>query len=175
MPETRTVTVRIPESHAKRIEEIEGRQIAEIIHDMIMHWFDDERRRDIPVKRQGISWSREVYAAMLKYVGAGGISRFVREAVFADLSRSERDLIAVPDWKEGREKKRASKLTRESPPDRLALQAPMIFPAQWIERLEVRYPGKVSTYIKAVTHMRLEKDFRISLPVQKGLGRFLNK
>jgi Arc/MetJ-type ribon-helix-helix transcriptional regulator len=171
----RNVSVRIPESHAKRIEEIDGRELETIVQEMILNWFDDERRRDIPVKRQGISWSREVYAALLKHVGVGGISRFIREAVYDDLSKSEKDLIAVPDWKEGREEVKNTKLKRDSPPDRLALQAPIIFPAQWIERIEVHHPGKVSTYIKAVTQLKLEKQYKIELPVQKGMGPFLNR
>ncbi len=171
----RKFSVQVPETHAKRIEEIEGRGLEEIVHGMVMNWFADERRRDIPVKRQGISWSRDVYAALLKYVGVGGISRFIREAVYNDLSKSEKDLFAVPDWKEGREEVKNTKLHRDSPPDRLALQAPIIFPAQWIERIEVQHPGKVSTYIKAVTQMKLEKQYKIELPVQKGMGIFLNR
>jgi|LakMenEpi03Aug12_release.lakeMendotaPanAssembly.Ray.scaffolds.fasta_scaffold410892_2 hypothetical protein len=171
----RQVTVRVPETHARRIEEIDGRSLQVIIEETILGWFKDERRRDIPVKRQGISWSRDVYAALLKYVGVGGISRFIREAVYDDLSKVEKDLFAVPDWKEGREEIKNTKLNRDSPPDRLALQAPIIFPAQWIERIEVLYPGKVSTYIKAVTQMKLEKQYKIELPVQKGMGSFLNR
>jgi hypothetical protein len=171
----RQVTVRVPETHARRIEEIDGRSLQVIIEETILGWFKDERRRDIPVKRQGISWSRDVYAALLKYVGVGGISRFIREAVYDDLSKVEKDLFAVPDWKEGREEIKNTKLNRDSPPDRLALQAPIIFPAQWIERIEVLYPSKVSTYIKAVTQMKLEKQYKIELPVQKGMGSFLNR
>lgn len=171
----RDVTVRIPEAHAKRIESIDGRELTDIVFECIMHWFDDERRRDIPVKRQGISWSKPVYAALLKYVGAGGISRFVRDAVYEDLSKLEKDLIAIPDWKEGREEIKGGKIKRESPSDRTSLQAPMIFPAQWIDRIEARFPKKVSTYIKAETQMKLEREYKISLPVQKGMGAFLNR
>lgn len=175
MASFRTITIKIPESHAARIEQIDGRDLQAIVEDLVMNWFNDERRRDIEVKRQGISWSRDVYAALLKHVGVGGISRFVRDAVYQDLKKSEKGLIEVPDWKEGRGKKRGVKLTRESPPDRTSLQAPIMFPAQWIERLEARYPGKVSTYIKAVTQERLESQFNISLPIQKGMKEFLNR
>ena len=171
----REIKVRIPEAHAKRIEGIDGRDLSEIVLDVVMKWFDDERRRDIPVKRQGISWSKPVYSALLKYVGAGGISRFVREAVYEDLSKVEKDLIAIPDWKEGREHIKSGKVNRDSPPDRTSLQAPMFFPEQWIERIEARFPKKVSTYIKAETQIKLEREFKISLPVQKGMRDFLNQ
>lgn len=175
MAKLREVKVSVPESHAQRIESIEGRELSDIMYDRIMQWFEDERRRDMPVKRQGISWSKDVYAALLKYVGDGGMSRFVREAVYADLSKLEKDLIAIPDWKEGREEVKGGVVRRDPPPDRTSLQAPMFFPAQWIERIEARFPGKVSTYIKAETQLALEKKFKISLPVQKGMKEFLNK
>jgi hypothetical protein len=170
----REIKVRIPESHAARIESVDGRDLQTIVNDLVMKWFDDERRRDIPVKRQGISWSTPLYEAMLKHVGQGGVSAYVRAAVYEDLSRFEKDLIAVPDWKEGREHLRM-KAKRKPASDRLACQAPIIFPAQWIERIDVRHPGKVSTYIKAVVQMKLEKEFKVSIPVQKGLGMFLNR
>lgn len=139
----REVKVRIPETHAARIEKVDGRELGEIVHDLVMKWFYDERRRDIPVKRQGISWSTALYEAMLRHVGQGGVSSYVRESVYLDLSKMEKDLIQVPEWKEGREHLKM-KSKRKPASDRLACQAPIIFPAQWIERMDVRYPGKVS-------------------------------
>ncbi len=174
MAKFRNVTVKIPEEHALRIEQVDGRDLETIVNDVVMGWFEDQRRRDIPVKRQGISWHTKLYEAMLKHVGQGGVSSYIREAVYEDLSRTEKGLIAVPDWKDGRDKIKM-KGVRKPASDRLACQAPIIFPAQWIDILEERYPGKVSTYIKAVVQTKLEKQFKISLPVQKGLGMFLNR
>lgn len=174
MAKYRNVTVKIPEEHASKIEQVDGRDLETIINDVVAGWFEDHRRRDIPVKRQGISWSKPLYEAMLKHVGQGGVSSYIREAVYEDLSKNHKGLIAVPDWKDGRDKIKM-KGVRKAASDRLACQAPIIFPAQWIELLEEMYPKKVSTYIKAVVQMKLEKQFKISVPVQKGLGMFLNR
>jgi ABC-type Fe3+-hydroxamate transport system substrate-binding protein len=171
---SRIVTISVPESHARRIETIEKESLDVLVHAVVMNWFDDGRRRDIPVKRQGISWNKEVYAAMLKHIGSGGISRFVRDAVYEDLSKYEKDLVVIPDWKLGREKV-SSSAKRVAPADRLAVQAPMIFPEQWIERMEARWPGKVSTYIKGVVQMKLEKKLTKQFPVQRGLRQFLDR
>ena len=170
----RTVTISVPESHARRIETVEKAKLDDLVHAAVMNWFEDGRRRDIAVKRQGISWNKEIYAAMLKHIGSGGISRFVRDAVYEDLSKYEKDLLVIPDWKLGREKV-SSTVKRVAPSDRLAVQAPMVFPEQWIERMESRWPRKVSTYIKAVVQMKLESVLKKKFPVQRGLGQFLNR
>ena len=170
----RSVTVEVPEAHAKRIESVAGGDLATIVKNVILNWFSDERRRDIPVKRQGVSWSPDLYAAMTKHIGVGQISHYIRDAVYADLSKTEKDLLNPPEWKEGREAVRG-KRKRKPANDRLSLQAPIIFPEQWIDRIEAKYPGKVSTYIKACVQMALEKQFKITIPLQKGLGMFINR
>ncbi len=174
MAVSRTVTFVVPEAHARRIEAIEKQELSVLVHDAVMNWFDDGRRRDIAVKRQGISWQKDVYGELMKHIGTGGISRFVRDAVYEDLSKYEKDLVVIPDWKLGREQKSSTK-KRVSPEDRIAVQAPMFFPEQWIERIEARWPGKVSTYIKAQVQLKLEKKLGIQLPVQRGLGDFLGR
>ncbi len=170
----RTVTISVPEAHARRIEAVEKEELSVLLHAAVMNWFDDGRRRDIAVKRQGISWQKDVYGALMKHIGTGGISRFVRDAVYEDLSKYEKDLLVIPDWKLGRGNKSSTK-KRLSPGDRLAVQAPMVFPEQWIERIEARWPGKVSTYIKAQVQLKLEKKLGIQLPVQRGLADFLGR
>ena len=173
MTEVRTVTISVPEVLAQRIEKITKTDLENTVQHMVMNWFEDNRRSAFEVKRLGICWHEDVYAALLKYVGQGGISRYVRDAVYQDLKRVEKDLTPLPAWKESIEPKSVKKFNRKIRDDRTSVHGPMVFPMQWLERIEARYPRQVSTYVKAVTQKRLEKDFNLNLPVQKGMGQFL--
>lgn len=174
MGKNREIVLRIPESQASRIEEVTKQDLQDLVYGLVMEFFDDGRRQSIATKRQGMGWHKEVYEAMMKNVGDGGISRFVRDAVYADLSKVEKDLVPSPDWKEGRQIVSSSK-SRVAPPDRISVMAPIMFPEQWIDRIESRYPGKVGPYIKAVTQLKLEKKLKREFPVQRGLGPFLGR
>lgn len=174
MVKNRTVTIVVPESLAQRIEVVNKKDFESVVLNLVMEFFDDGRRKSIPTKRQGLSWQKEVYEAMMQHIGEGAISSFVRECVYDDLSKLEKDLVPNPEWKEGREAISSSR-QRIPPPDRLSVMAPIVFPAQWIDRLEARWPGKVGPYIKAVTQLRLEKKLKREFPTQKGLASFLGK
>jgi hypothetical protein len=169
----REITIVVPESHARRIEKIEKRGFQEIAQEHLLKWFEDGRRKPEANKRQGISWQKEVYAAMMKELGTGGVSKFTRDSVYAELSKRHKDLI-LADYKPGIEPK-VSRGKRKSPGDRTAVQAPMLFPEQWLKIIEKEHPGKVSTWIKAVTQLRFEKLYKVQLPVQRGLREFLDR
>jgi hypothetical protein len=169
----REITIVVPESHARRIEKIERRGFQEIAQEHLLNWFEDGRRKPDANKRQGISWHKEVYAAMMKQLGTGGASKFTRDAVYTELSKRHKDLV-LADYKPGIEPK-VSKGRRKSPDDRTAVQAPMLFPEQWLKIIEKEHPGKVSTWIKAVTQLRFEKLYKVQLPVQRGLREFLDR
>ncbi len=173
MVQNRVITISVPEAHARKIERTTGKELQEVLEEHALNWFEDHRRRQIQMKRQGISWHKEVYRAMLDKIGFGGISEFVRKAVYEDLSRFEKGLVDPQGFRPGREKV-SKKVIPVIPNDRLSVQAPMMFPAQWISRLESRYPKNVSTYIKAVTQVELEKLLKKKLPVQRGLAVFMN-
>lgn len=174
MAQEREIAIRIPESQARRIEKVTKSDLSELVYRLVMDFFEDGRRQSIETKRQGLGWHKDVYIALLKHVGDGGISRFVRQAVYEDLSTFEKDLIEPPDWKEGRVVESSNK-KRSSPTDRISVMAPMMFPAQWIERIESRWPKHVGPYIKAVTQRRLEKQLKVEFPTQRGLGDFLGR
>lgn len=174
MAQSRVITISVPESHAKKIERTTGRELQVVLEEHALNWFEDHRRRQIQLKRQGISWHKEVYRAMLDKIGFGGISDFVRKAVYKDLSRVETGLVDPSGFRPGREKVSKTDIP-VIPSDRLSVQAPILFPEQWIAKIEKRYPLKVSTYIKAVTQLELEKLLKKSLPVQRGLGVFMNR
>ena len=172
MTGVRTVTISVPEVLAQRIEKITKQSLDQLVHDMVIHWFDDNRRSAFQVKRLGICWHEDVYAALLKHVGHGGISRYVRDAVYQDLRKTEKDLTPLPAWKDAIEPRPVKQINRKIRDDRTSVHGPMVFPLQWLERIEAKYPRKVSTYVKAVTQKRLEKDFRLCLPIQKGMKEF---
>lgn len=173
MAANREVTIIVPEAHARRIEKIERRWFQEIAQEHLLNWFEDKRRKPEENSRLGISWNKDVYAAMLKHVGSGGISRFVRDAIYEELAKSHKNLVGA-DYKPGIEV-RSSKAKRKSPEDRIAIQAPIVVPDQWSRIIKKDHPNKTSTWVKAITQRKLEKTYNLVLPIQRGIGEFLGR
>lgn len=171
----RKVTVELPNSLVDRIERIEGVSIEEFVEARCREHFDDGRRTQIELNSLALSWHVDVYNAIIDHVEAHGVAKFVREAIYDDLSDSMSDLIPPPDWqqtaRESKGKRRKSKI--KASPGRTSVIRHVALPQQWIDRIGEKHKH-VGRYVKAVTQIRLEKETKKQYPVMRGLGDYLS-
>jgi hypothetical protein len=170
----RTVEVNfsIPAALAKRLETLEGKNPSELAAELLLQYYDDKRRTTILVKRMGISWHPELYAGLVSYVGRGQISQWCRQSIYMDLKTYQHDIIPPPAWKENMAAKKV-KAARAVSDDRLTVVSPMIVPQQWFDLIDSRWPGKVSTYCKAVVQTKLEKLTGKQYALSRGMHEFM--
>lgn len=164
----------IPESLAQRMERLEKQDPAEIARQLMLSFYDDGRRTQVEVHRLAVSWHPEIYKAMLKYVGAGGMSRYVRRVIFGELRQWEKDLLLPPDWSDTRKSDRKGRLV-ESTPGRIGYVSPIMIPAQWFERMAARFPNAVGPWVKAIVQKDLEAETGKRFPVQRTVAEFLGR
>lgn len=170
----REIRFAIPEHLAQRIERLEECNPVDIARELMLHYYDDGRRTQIETHRLGINWHADVYKALLKHVGQGGVSRYVRQVIYDSLSRYEKDLLSPPDWSETHRERKVSR-SIESTPGRQGYIAPIMIPKQWYERLSIRFPGTVGPWVKAMVQLDLEKQIGRKLPVQRTIAEFLGR
>ena len=176
--EEEKVKFEIPTSQAKRIREKEAREPAEVAKDHLMGLYDDKRRTTIKLKIISIGWLPEVYQAIVKHVGRGGVSNYIREAFYLAMIGDGHDIVAPPILKEGHIKTSGSRKKSGLPsvqPGRQSAVVPLVIPEQWYEVGNEVLPNKLGTYIKAVTQIKLQKAIKKQLPIQRGLGEWLNQ
>jgi hypothetical protein len=173
-PQEREIRFTIPESLAQRMERLEEMDPCDIARDLMLSFYDDGRRTQIEVHRLGVSWHPDIYKAMLKQVGSGGLSRYVRQILYAELSKYEKDLLLPPDWSDTRKQHRKTHNV-ESSLGRIGYISPIMIPAQWFERLAARFPGAVGPWLKAMVQKDLEKMTGKRFPVQRTVAEFLGR
>jgi hypothetical protein len=172
------VSFSIPASQAKRIREHEGREPAELAEHYLMNLYEDRRRTLVKLKTISVGWLPEVYHALVKHVGRGGVSNYIRDSFYSAMIGDGHELIPPPILKEGHVRTSGQRKKADVPvaqPNRQSVVVPLVLPEQWHVVGSEAHPGKLSTFIKAVTQMRLQKETKKTLPVQKGLGVWLNQ
>lgn len=168
----------IPTSQANRIRDKELREPSEVAKDHLMGLYDDKRRTNIKLKVISIGWLPEVYQAIVKHVGRGGVSNYIREAFYLAMIGDGHELDPPPLLKEGHIKTSGKRKKAEMPavqPGRQSAVVPLVIPEQWYEVGNEVLPNKLGTYIKAVTQIKLQAAIKKKLPVQRGLGAWLNQ
>jgi len=174
MTKSTEVKFEVPTSLASRLETLEGMGVTELAKKLLTEFYDDKRRTTILVKRMGISWHPSLYSGLAAHVGRGQISQWCRQVIYDDLVTYERGIVPPPNWKEHMA---AHKIPakRVVPDDRNTVVSPLILPQDWFDVMESRWPGKVSTYCKAVIQTKLEKETKKQYELSRGMGDFMSR
>ena len=176
--ETETVTFEILKSLADRIRNSEFREPWKVAVDYLNSLYDDKRLTTVELDRTSIGWLPEVYAAIVKHVGRGSVSHYIRESFYLDMVSQGYKLAEVPILREGHIEtapKRRKATAPDTQPGRSSAVIPLVIPAQWKEFGEKVFPKQLGTAIKAATQKRLEQETGKKLPVQARLGEWLGR
>jgi len=175
---TETVTFKILKSVADRIRVIELCEPWKIASDHLAGLYEDGRSTKIELDRLAIGWLPKVYNAIIKHVGKGGVSHFIRESFYLDMVAQGYELAEVPILREGHldsAPKRRKAVVAKIQPGRQSIVVPLVIPPQWREFGEKMFPKQLGTAIKASTQKRLELQTGKKLPVQARLGEWLGR
>lgn len=168
----------IPKEQADRLRRLERREPVDMAHDYLMGYYDDKRRSAIDLVRISIGWLPEVYHAMVRHIGRGGVSNYILQTTYAAMMADWHKLAEIPVLKpghvEGAADHRKSKLPTAQP-GRQSIVVPLVIPSQWRTVGNTVHPGAFSTYIKAAVQLRLEKELGVELPVQRGMKEWLGR
>ena len=170
----RRITIELPDSLVERIERVEKISIEEFAEEKCRAHFDDARRTQVEIHNLGLSWHLDVYNAMLKKVGGHGIAPFVRQAIFDDMSRTDKGLIPPPEWKQAGRAEGKKRQKVKATPGRTSTIRHLALPMQWYERISEKHEH-VGRYVKATAQLKLEKQLRKWFPVQRGLGEYISR
>ena len=176
--ETETVTFEILKSLADRIRQNEFCEPWKVAMDYLNGLYEDGRVTIVELDRTSIGWLPEVYNALVKHVGRGGVSHFIRESFYLDMVAQGYKLAEVPVMREGHLEtapKRRKAGVPEAQPGRASIVVPLVIPAQWKEFGEKVFPRQLGTAIKAATQKRLELQTGKTLPVQARMGEWLGR
>lgn len=151
---------------------------------LAMSYFDDARRRAMPVRRMSLGFRLDFFEALVKKVGSGGIAKYLRDSLWDELKRQglTKNLSEPPDWRDQRAvnagKKRQSKAkgdqyyTTEDRPD-THIHA-ILLPQDWFDAVENLYPQKASSFVKACAQERLQKETGKLYTCQRTMEEFLS-
>jgi hypothetical protein len=176
--ETETVTFEILKSLADRIRQTEFCEPWKVASDHLDGLYEDGRVTKVELDRTSIGWLPAVYNAIVKHVGRGGVSHYIRESFYLDMVAQGYKLAEVPVLKEGHVEtapKRKKAIVADTQPGRQSIVVPLVIPAQWKEFGDKVFPRQMGTAIKAATQKRLERETGKKLPVQARLGEWLGR
>ena len=171
MKKNRTVTLSIPEDVACRIETVTRREVSDVALELVIQFFSDERRTQIPVKSIAIRFPVDWYDRMLKLWGQRKISAIIRDLIYVKITTGKNDpLTPPPEWRESHKKMPAATATAIEGTSDCIKQ--LVVPQDWFDRLRETYGNNVSTWIKSLVYLELMKT-----PGRKPLSfpRQLNK
>lgn len=173
MTKNRTVTLSIPEDVACRIETVTRKDVNDVALDLIMQFFQDERRTQIPVKSIAIRFPVDWYERMLKLWGQRKIATIIRDLIFNKIKTDKNDtLTPPPEWRESHKKMPVVTVTAIEGSSDCIKQ--VLVPRDWFDRLKETYGSNVSTVIKALVYMELMKTpGRKSLTFPRQLHKFI--
>lgn len=129
-----TVKFEIAKAQCDVIREISGVEPAEIAKRYCLEYSRDGRATLEETVITSVSWLPEVWAALVKHVGIGGISEYIRVATFAAAKKDKIALDKVETWKFGHTEKavRRRRLTSPKVQDgRQSIVCPLVLPKQW--------------------------------------------
>lgn len=172
------VKFEIPQSSADVVRSISGSEPAVLAKTYLIEYAKDGRVTKDPTVETSVGWNPKVYAALIKHVGKGGVSNFIRETIYAASKADGYELEEIEVWKWGHVESAGTrrKVTRPKvQPGRQSVVVPITLPVQWYEELNRHIPGAVGKYLKAETQKRLEQETGKQYPVQKGLGAWLGR
>lgn len=170
----RKVSFTVPEAVAARAERIDGQGIDEIAKQAFFAYCEDKRRRALKVKKISIEWHTKLYEAMIAYCGRGEIAKYVRDCIYAELSKSQKNLLEPPDWADHIEGK-PSKARVKPTVGRTGFVCPIIIPAEWYEVLTLKFPKQIGPWVKSVVQKDLEAKTGKKLPLQKNMRVFMGR
>lgn len=172
------VKFEIPQSSADVVRSISGSEPAVLAKTYLIEYAKDGRVTKDPTVETSVGWNPKVWDALIKHVGKGGVSNFVREAIYAAAKRDGYKLDEIEVWKWGHVESAGTrrKVTRPKvQPGRQSIVVPITLPKQWYIELMSKVKGPIGKYIKAEAQLRLEKETGKKYPVQKGIGPFLGR
>jgi len=172
------VSFEIPREQADRLRRLEGRDPSDIARNHLIGFYEDKRRTSIELIATSLGWLPEVYQAMVKHVGRGAVSHFIREATYSYATHRKVKLSPVPLLKEGHVEGAVGRRKSGLPtaqPGRQSIVVTIKIPAQWDEALRHEWGSKASQRMKAAAQLRVEKETGKLLPVQRGMGPFLGR
>ena len=138
----------------------------------------DGRATKVRIDETSVCWHPEVWAELIRRVGVGAVSKYIRDAVYAASVRDDLGLQKVDDWKRGHVDSASSRRRQTEPKvqrGRQSIVMPLMLPQQWMGILRTEFGNTRSKYIKAETQQRLEKETGKLLPVQRGLAPWLGR
>lgn len=172
------VKFEIPQSTADVVRSISGSEPAVLAKTYLIEYAKDGRVTKDPTVETSVGWHPKVWAALIKHVGKGGVSNFVRETIYASSKADGYKLDEIEVWKWGHVESAGTrrKVTRPKvQPGRQSIVVPITLPQQWYFEFMKKTKGPFTRYIKAETQKRLEKETGKQYPVQKGLGPWLGR
>lgn len=155
--------------------------VADLCRHLAMTYFKDSRRRHIPVRRLSLGLKIDLFNALVRKVGSGGMASYMRESIWGDLLQRKltKGLTEPPDWKSGRAenaKKRKQRTDYATIDDRADTKMyALLIPEDWFDTLNGLYPGNVSTYIKACVQTRLQLETGKLYTCQHTMRSFLSE
>lgn len=171
---TETVKFELLKSQAERIRSTTGKEPAEIALEYLVRLYSDARVTMEDLDRTSIRWLPEVYEAIVAHVGRGGVSHYVRESFYREMTYRGYKLASVPILKEGHIEGAAERKSVDEGLSDTSI-VPLVIPAQWKVFGEQEIPGELGTAIKAATQKRLEFETGVEFPVQRRLGKWLGR
>lgn len=168
----------IPREQADRLRRLEGKEPAEIARNHLVGYYEDKRRTDIELVNTSLGWLPEVYQALVKHVGRGGVSHFIRESFYRYMIHRKFKLTPIPLLHEGHLESARGRRKISLPkaqPGRKSIVVTLKIPAQWEEVGRKAFPGGLSQAIKAASQLRLESETGVLLPVQNRMGEWLGR
>ena len=145
------VSFEIPREQADRLRRLEGRDPSDIARNHLIGFYEDKRRTSIELIATSLGWLPEVYQAMVKHVGRGAVSHFIREATYSYATHRKVKLSPVPLLKEGHVEGAVGRRKSGLPtaqPGRQSIVVTIKIPAQWDEALReyIEYVHKNDGY-----------------------------
>jgi len=168
--------VKISNALRARLEQMSGKDVEELAEELLKGYIEDGRRIQIDLQSVAVSWAPDLYDAMVETIGRLGISAYVREAVYKDLRKLEKNLMPPPELKTTRAagaSKRKAKAKAAVPKDRLSVIRHYQIPRQWYERIAARH-DYVSRYVKAVVQVDMERRHKTEYTVLRGMGDYIS-
>jgi hypothetical protein len=177
------VEFEIAKSQCDVIREISGADPAEIAKKYLVEYSRDGRATPEETVITSVSWLPEVWAALVKQVGIGGVSEYIRAATFAAAKKDKIPLDKVETWKFGHKESAGRRRRMTSPKvqtGRQSIVCPIILPKQWwVTLTQAASSGELGCdfgrYIKAATQNKLQKDTGVKYPVQRGLSGLVDE
>lgn len=168
----------VPQPCADAVREISGSEPADLAKTYLIEYAKDGRVTKDPTVDTSVGWNPKVWAALIRHVGAGGVSNYIRETVYEQSKKDGYKLDEIEVWKWGHVETAGTrrKVTRPKPqPGRQSIVVPITLPKQWYDELHKHIKGAVGKYLKAETQKRLEAETGKQYPVQRGLGPWLGR